>query len=352
MKVFENSMYLDDLNYLSGLNLPWNKLKNKSIMISGATGLIGSTIVDLIMNLNKYGLNCSVFALGRSKERMQKRFKYCFDNILFHFIQYDVNSPLLMESEKTIDYIMHLASNTHPLQYSTDPIGTITTNIIGLKNLLDFSLMHNTKRFVFVSSCEIYGENRGDIEKFNEEYCGYINSNTLRAGYPESKRCGESLCQAYIKQKNIDVVIPRLPRIYGPTLLKTDSKAMSQFLHKAIMQEDIVLKSLGNQFYSFLHVIDCVSGLLTIFLKGKCGESYNLADENSDITLKELAKIIADYANRRIIFDTPDDIESYGYSKVTKSLLDPSKIKKLGWNCKYDIKTGVIRTLDILKEIE
>ena len=202
------------------------------------------------------------------------------------------------------------------------------------------------KRVVFASSNEIYGENRGDVEKFNEEYCGYIDCNTLRAGYPESKRCGEALCQAYIKQKQLDVVIARLTRTYGPTLLESDTKAMSQFLHKAIKGEDIVLKSKGTQYYSYTYVSDAVAGLLTVMLLGKCGEAYNIADEKSDIRLRDLAETIAESVGKKVVFDVPSKNESAGYSKATKARLDSSKLQKLGWHARYDIKDGINRTIN------
>ena len=348
MTVYYNKLYQEDIQYIAKLELPWEKMQDKSILISGASGLVGSCLIDTIMWRNtEYGMNCQIYALGRNIDKAQKRFEYCWDNELLHFISGDINLPLKRNDISKVDYVLHLASNTHPVAYATDPIGTITTNIIGTQNLLEFAVEHQAIRFAFASSNEIYGENRGDVEKFDEEYCGYINSNTMRAGYPESKRCGEALCQAYIKQKGLDVVIPRLTRSYGPTMLMSDTKAISQFIRKAIAGEDIVLKSSGTQDYSYTYVADAVSGLLTVLLCGECGEAYNIADDASDIMLKDLAKIIAETVDRKVVFEIPDEIESTGYSKATKARLESRKLQKLGWRAKYNIKQGIQRTVEI-----
>lgn len=349
MNLYQNELYMEDVRCVVKLNLPWEKLHNKSIMLSGATGLIGSFLIDVILEKNADNLNCTVYALGRNEEKAKARFSKYKDAPHFVFIPYDVKLPFERDDLGTVDYVLHLASNTHPMQYSTDPIGTITTNIIGLQNLLDFAVKHNTTRFAFTSSNEIYGENRGDVELFDENYCGYINSNTMRAGYPESKRCGEALCQAYKAQKGLDVVIPRPTRSYGPTMLRTDTKAISQFINKAINGEDIVLKSAGTQYYSYTYVADAVSGLLTVILCGESGEAYNIADEASDIMLKDLATIIAGAAGKKVRFEIPDAVEAAGYSTATKARLDGSKLKSLGWRPRYDIKTGIERTINILR---
>ena len=217
--------------------------------------------------------------------------------------------------------------------------------------LVQLAAEHGCRRFLFASSNEIYGENRGDVELFDEEYCGYINCNTMRAGYPESKRAGEALCQAYIQQRKLDVVIPRFTRSFGPTLLPSDTKALSQFLKKGVAREDIVLKSKGYQYYSYTYVCDAVSGLLTCLLRGACGEAYNIADESCDITLRDLAQIIAEYAGTKVVFELPDEVEKAGYSTATKARLDSSKLKTLGWKAQFDIRTGLEHTIEILRSL-
>ena len=349
--MINNNMYLEDVKYVAKLDLPWEeKIKGKSFLITGASGLIGSFLIDVLMYKNiQENFACKIYAVGRNIEKAQNRFSDYWNSEEFEFISHDINLPLENESIDKIDYVLHMASNTHPVAYATDPIGTVTANIIGTSNLLEFAVKHKAIRFAFASSNEIYGENRGDVELFEEHYCGYIDSNTMRAGYPESKRCGEALCQAYKKQKNLDIVIPRLTRSYGPTLLLTDTKALSQFLRKGLNGEDIVLKSEGTQYYSYTYVADAVAGLLTVMLKGVNGEAYNIADEPSDIMLKDLAAIIAEYANRKVVFELPDEVEKAGFSKATKARLDGSKIKQLGWKMNYPIKIGITRTLDIMK---
>ena len=342
--------YVEDVKRVAALDLPWEKLRGKTILITGGTGLIGSFLIDVLAAAK---LECKVLLFGRSEEKAKTRFAEYWDEGWIEFVKWDAGVGFNAEMQscrgaerlESLDYVIHLASNTHPVAYATDPIGTIATNVIALNNLLAIAAGMGATRFLFASSNEIYGVKRGDVELFDEEYCGYIDCNTLRAGYPESKRCGEALCQAYIKQKGLDCVIARLTRTYGPTILPTDTKAISQFFNNALRGEDIVLKSEGNQYYSYQYVADSVSGLLTVLLKGACGEAYNIADESGDITLRDLAALIASQADRKVVFDLPDAIESAGFSKATKARLDGRKTRKLGWHPKYDIKTGVHETL-------
>lgn len=347
--LIEHPLYGEDLARVAALPLPWDKLQGASMLVSGATGLVGRCLVDVLMHKNRAeGLECKVYAMGRNAERAQRSFSYCWGSPMLEFVAHDVNEPFTAAPEH-LDYAVHLASNTHPVAYATDPIGTITANIFGLKHLLDGCTGRGLRRFAFASSNEVYGENRGDTELFAENYCGYINCNTLRAGYPESKRCAEALCQAYIRQAGLDIVIARLTRSYGPTMLQSDTKAISQFIKKALGGEDIVLKSAGTQYYSYTYMADAVAGLLTILLKGECGCAYNVADVSSDITLKDLAGLIASHAGRHVVFEIPDAVEAAGYSTATKARLDGSALRALGWAPMYDMRNGLARTLEMLK---
>lgn len=349
MRLLENKLYLEDIDNLSKENLDFNKLKNSSILITGARGLIGSFLIDTIMHLNeKENLNCHIYALGSSDAGLE-RFKEYVNNSLFTYVIQDVNEVFNLDYQ--IDFIVHLASNTHPFQYATYPIATILTNVVGTKNLLDYATKSNCKRFLFASSVEIYGQGRDEKELFDENYCGYINSNTLRAGYPESKRCGEALCQAYKEEKALDIVVARIARSYGPTIKKNDSRAISQFINKALENDDIVLKSEGLQCCSYTYVYDVVLGLLTILFEGDNGEAYNISYPESDMKLCEMAELIAKMVNKKVVFELPSDVEKKGFSKVTNARLDNSKIKSLGYIPHFNMTDGIKRTIDILKEV-
>ncbi len=350
MKIYENEEYREDVRYTASLKLPWEKLQDVSVLISGASGLLGSFLIDTLMERNQRGMNCTIYALGRSERYARERFANYWEDRHFHYLLQDINQPVAGVVCDKVDYVLHLASNTHPVAYALDPIGTIHTNIIGTDHMLQFAETHQTKRVAFASSNEIYGENRGDVECFLEDYCGYLDSNTLRAGYPESKRCGEALCQAYRRQKKLDIVISRFTRSYGPTMQMSDTKAISQFIQRAITGKDIILKSAGMQYYSYTYVSDAVSGFLTILLCGENGQAYNIADSASDIMLRNLAQIIAEITGSQVIFEIPDELEKTGYSTATKARLDSTKLQKLGWTARYDIREGVERTIRILKE--
>lgn len=344
-------LYEQQIQKIAQDKLLWDRLEGKRILLSGATGMLGKCLVDILGERNRQTAperKVKLTALSRDRERAKKRLGECFEEEWFNHVACDVN--LAIPELGNVDYIIHAASNTHPVQYADDSIGTITSNVIGTKNLLDYGVAHGAEKFCFVSSVEIYGENCGYVEYFDESYLGYLDCNTLRAGYPESKRLGEALCNAYARTYDLDFVIPRLSRVYGPTMLLSDSKAISQFIKKAAGMEDIVLKSEGNQKYSYTFVTDAAAGILYTVLLGENGGAYNIADKESDITLKELAGYLAEIAGTQVVFEIPDEKEKAGYSTATKAMLDAGKLNRLGWKAAVHMREGLKCTVDSIRD--
>lgn len=350
MHRLSNEVYQWDISYLCDLPLVWESLNGRTVAVSGATGMIGTVLIDALMEQRSRGLDISVLVLGRSEARARERFPY-FGESGFMFEELDICGQGVKPSTPA-DIAIHLASTTHPRAYATDPIGTIESNIGGLRNLLEHVEESSSKPlFLFASSVEVYGKGRGDAESFDESYSGDIDCCTLRAGYPEAKRLGEALCLAHASQRGVRVKIPRLPRTYGPTLLPSDTKALSQFIHNALSGEDVVLKSEGRQVFSYLHVTDTVAGLLWVLLKGEDGVAYNVADSESDIALRDLAGMIASIGGVEVRFDLPDAVERAGFSTADRAVMDSSRLKALGWTARYDIRSGLEMTMNALREL-
>ncbi|MGI6007474.1 MAG: NAD-dependent epimerase/dehydratase family protein [Ruminococcus sp.] len=347
--MIKSEQYQCDVAVTAQLPLNWGKLRSTSILLTGACGMIGTFLIDVLMYRNLvYHDNIKIRGVTRQRGEAEKKFASYLDRGL-SFLEWDVTKPL-QNPEPGYEYMIHGASNTHPLAYAADPVGTIGSNILGLWQLMKLAENHIPKRFLLMSSVEIYGENVTGIPAFGEKDLGYLDCNTLRAGYPESKRLSESICQAYRSQYGVDFVTARLSRVYGPTMRWEDSKALSQFIKNAVRGEDIVLKSEGNQYYSYTYVADAVAALLLILLEGQSGEAYNVADEKSDIRLKDLAGILAGYAGTRVVFKVPDQEERKGYSTATKAILDGEKIRRLGFKAQFPIEKGLEHTVRIMKE--
>ena len=329
--------------------IDWSVIDNKIIMITGATGLIGKTFIEYILNRNKYlDTHTKIIAVGRDKNKFNSRFKNVNLSEDVEFIEQNVNEDISYGGR--IDYIIHLASNTHPRLYASDPINTILTNIIGTNNLLKLASTKKDCVFFFMSSTDVYGENVNNKKFINEKDFGYVDSNTLRAGYIEGKRAGESLCNAYYEKEGVNYFIGRLCRTFGKNMQLDDSRAVSQFIMKAAKGEDVILKSSGNQLFSYLRAEDVVTAILCILSKGMYTEAYNISDNSQIMVLKELASTIAEIGKVKVIFGDADAIEKKGASNYNNVCLDSTKLSNLGWSPSCSLREGLEETVTFVRK--
>lgn len=320
--------------------IPFVKLRGKNILVTGACGLIGSAVIDFILENEK---GCHVYAMARNRKKAEARFAKYLNNAVFHIVECDVNAPL---SENTVfHYIVNAASNAHPNAYALDPVGTMWTNINGTKNLLDYGRTHGMERFLYVSSGEVYGE--GDVDSWKEEDNGYVDCMTMRSCYPTSKRAAETLCVAYGEQYDVETVVARPCHTYGPNFTESDTRAFAQFVRNARNNENIVLKSRGGQFRSWLYVKDCASAILTILLKGGNAQAYNVADKFSCVTIRDLAEMIAEIGGTKVVIDMPSETEEKGFSVIKKATFNTDKLFGLGWHPLYKLQEALVETVGI-----
>ncbi len=335
--------YRDSLEAVGGLPIPWERLRERRVLITGATGMIGSVLVDLLMARSK----SHVVAMGRSTEAARARFPSHFGTDRFSFLCQDVSSP--MSGDMAFDYIVHAAGNAHPAAYARDPVGTMHGAYLGAMNLLEYGLRHGIRRFLMVSSGEVYGQPAQNMAFFPEEYSGYVDPSRHRSCYPSAMRAAETLCAAYLAQYGLDTVVARPCHIYGPSQTAGDSRAVSQFFRAAAAGEDIVLKSRGEQVRSYCYAVDAASALVAILLTGARGEAYNIASHHSTVSIAQLADMIASAAGVSVRFETSSEAERAGYTLVTRGVLGGKKLEALGWRAQADLPGGIAQTLAVLR---
>lgn len=336
-----NEKYIAEIkNFTSTINLDF--LENQTICVTGGTGLIGSYLIDSILFSNK---NVKIVLLCTNKTRAKERFNHFSEDDRLIIKEQDLLKPI--DVTDSVNYIISAASFTDPKNYKLYPVETLTTNVMGNHNMLEFAKKQvHLKKFFLCSSCEIYGE---ETDILKETTKGIVNCLDVRSCYNESKRVCETMAVSYYHEYQIPTVIGRLSRTYGPTMKLSDTKALSQFMFKSLNHEDVVLKSKGDQQFSYCYVSDCVSGILTLLEKGENAEAYNITNDTETLMLREIAKIVADFSDVQLKFELPTEQEANAYSRATIAIQDASKLKALGWKPQVSLKDGLAKTMSIIK---
>ena len=368
-----HSYYQQDIQCMNLMPLPWERLRGKRILLAGATGLIGTFLVDTLFSINRIRqLGMTVYAVGRDEDTARQRFDDIWEDPRFSFYPWDVTQPAAFP--EPVDFVIHAACDTQPTRILEHPVETMMSNIYGTENLLEVAHDSGAKRFMFISSGSIYGEPWQADDCVDEKYYGSLNCNTVRAAYAESKRAGETLCKSWRSQYGLDVVIARLAHVYGPTMRQDDTKPLSQMILDCAKQQDIVLHEDGDRHVSCCYVADAVMGILHVLLAGKNGSAYNIAGSSGKLrTLKDIAEFLADYAgtkvvydlpdreaqvgqflakvaNRRVAFDVPEKKARLGNVLYTNAKLDTHKLQGLGWQRRTELAAGLKRTVSTLQE--
>ena len=321
-----------------------SSLYHKKILLTGCTGMICSVIVEFLLCLNKCkDAGIKIYLAGRNEKKIQNRFNPYELGKDYFYTCYDASLPNFQFTE-SIDYIIHGASPADPASYSKIPVETMLSNIFGLKVLLDLTKANNSTRLLYISSSEVYGK-KTSKDAYKEEDYGFVDILNPRACYPDSKRAAETLCASYQKEYGTDFVIVRPGHIYGPSIQPSDSRASAQFTRKAAAGQNIIMKSTGSQLRSYCYTLDCASAILTVLLKGKSGEAYNISNPDSIVTIRELAETLAKIAHVGVIFDCPTQDEKLSYNLMDNSSLNAEKLMALGWKAHYNIEQGVKATL-------
>jgi nucleoside-diphosphate-sugar epimerase len=331
---------LEDIDEIvSDSNISWYELKNSTVLITGATGLIGGMLVRSLSAANvKYSLNMRLIGHGQNRDKGETISQECE----IEFVNGDIRNPDLFAatSADRLDYIFHCAAITKSAEMVVKPVDVIITAVNGTRNILELAKERHCRSFVYLSSMEIYGQpNQREI---CESDLGYLDLSHPRSSYPESKRLCEMLCVAYAAQYGFPVRIARLARTFGAGTPNdvSDMRVANQFARKALTGENIELHTLGNSIANCCYTADAIRGLLTILFKGKDGEAYNIANPDANATIREMAELVANNicnGKIKVVIAVPEDIGKRGYAPDVGFKINADKLKALGWLPKYGL---------------
>ena len=347
--LYDNKQWIADIDKVIEVVPELDELAGKSLMITGAAGLVCSAIVDIIFRYNDtHDKKIQVLAAGRWPEEMSGRFGDLVNRDDFTFVVYDAS-----KTDNVIDvhsdYIIHGASNASPNMIVKEPVETMMSNFLGMKYLLDYAKEQGTKRILYISSSEVYGEKEG-TEPYKEGQYGYIDLLKARNSYSVGKRAAETLCASYADEYGVESVIVRPGHIYGPTASPFDNRVASAWSYSVAKGEDIVMKSDGAQIRSYCYCLDCASAMLKVLLCGENCHAYNISNPDSIISIKQMAEILVKSAGVNLRMELPTEEERKSFNPMSNSSLESTSLIGLGWRGCFDAESGFGHTVQILKE--
>ena len=334
----------EDLKYIRDYDLPYKELKGHTVLVTGATGLIGASLVKSLLTIG----DIKVFAFVRNIEKAKSILP---DNDNLDYVVGDITKSIT--TDKPIDYIFHCASVTTSKVMVEKPVETLITSIDGTKNILELAKEKNVKSMVYISSMEMYGSFDNLDHDVSEEDLGYIDPLKVRSNYPESKRTCENMCVAYMTEYGVSVKIARLAQTFGAGILPGENRVFAQFARSAMNSEDIVLHTKGLSEGNYCYTRDCMTGLFTILLKGKNGEAYNVSNPASHTTIADMATMVADKiacGKIKVVFDIPES-NSFGYAADTNMKLSSNKLQALGWKPQIVLEEAYRRMMKYMEEV-
>ena len=346
MTDYENRIIQDDLWAMSKVDLPWRQLDAKTVLVTGATGMLASYVTWLMLYLNEHqGINVSVVALCRDRQKALHYYGCFIEKPYFRLLVQDVCDQIAYA--EAVDYIFHLAGNASPYYINTDPVGIMRCNLQGTINVLELARLHAAKRVVFASTREVYGKN-DSAESLDESSFGSLNPLDDRSCYPEGKRAAEALLRSYYLQYHIPYNIVRIAHSYGPTMnLENDGRVMADLLSDVVAGRDIVLKSTGEAVRAFVYLTDAVVGMFTVLFHANPATVYNLANETEPITVKDLALLMKSFRKDKslnVVCGVFQD-NTKGYCSYKRVALDTTKLEALGWKPLVGLGEGIRRIL-------
>ena len=343
-----NRIIDEDAQQIIDENNKLTELYNSSVMVTGASGMIGSYFVYTLMKLNEdYDANIKIIPLIRNLYKLDEEI---LSKDYVHPIVQDVTEKINYEND--VDYIIHAASPASPKIMKEKPVETNFANTLGTAQTLMFAKNHNTKKYLFISSREIYGAPLENQEYFTEDSFGIIDQLIPRNAYAEGKKAAENMCVGFNKEYGLDTKIVRLAHTYGPGMSVDDGRVQADFLKNLLNEEDIVLNSDGSSIRTYTYISDAISAMFKIILKSK-DMVYNVSDERNEVSIRELAETmiqILPEKELKLVFNIKEEDNDAGYAPFKFGLLSSEKIRnELNWNAKYSVFEGFKRTLEFLK---